>query len=118
MGSIFVDLSKFENLIFPKKLFDFESKFPFVGYKFSLEISVENPAGHIYPVQKILGNFITKIWNYRHFWPQRWEIDPFLRPHKSKKGQKGTEGVEKGTQKFSEKIVGTLPLWPPKRLAK
>jgi hypothetical protein len=36
-----VDLSNFENLIFPKKLFDFESKFPFVGEKSLTEISVK-----------------------------------------------------------------------------
>ena len=45
-------------------------------------------------------------------------MDLFLRPHESKKGKKSTKGVQKGTPKFSEKNLGTLPLWPPKRLAK
>ena len=29
----------------------------------------------------------------------------FLRPHKSKKGKKSTEGVQKGTQKFSDIFI-------------
>ena len=55
LGSKVVDLSDFENLNFPKKLFDFESKFPFVGSKFLLEISVENPHRPYIPCTKNLG---------------------------------------------------------------
>ena len=43
LKSMFVDFSNFENLNFQKKLIYFELKFPVVGSKFLLEISVKNP---------------------------------------------------------------------------
>ena len=55
LGSKFVDLSDFENLNFPKKLFDFDSKFPFVGSKFLFEICVENPHRPYIPCAKNCG---------------------------------------------------------------
>ena len=63
------------------------------------------------PCTKNLGEFFQTIWSYRHFLPQRCKFDLFLRPHKSKKDKKSTKGVQKGTQKFSETKVGTLPSW-------
>ena len=48
----FVNLSDFENLNFPKKLFDFESKFPFVGSKFFVRNFCRKSASAIYTLYK------------------------------------------------------------------
>ena len=55
MGATFVDLSNFENFVFPKNLFEFESKFPLVGSKLLIEISVKNPDRAYIPCTKHFG---------------------------------------------------------------
>ena len=72
----------------------------------------------MYPVEKILDNFFQKIGVIVIFDLRGGKMAFFLRPHKSKKGKKSTEGLQKGTQKFSDKNVGTLLVWTPKRLTK
>jgi len=42
----------------------------------------------------------------------------FFETPQIKKGKKSTKVVQKGTQKFPEKNLGTLLLWTPKRLEK
>ena len=105
-------LSNFENLIFPKNLFDFESKFPFWGQKFLTKMSVQNPK---YPVKKILDGVFTESLGLLSFLTASSKFDLFLRPLESKKEYRTGEGVLKN---FLEKNLCTLSLWMPKRLAK
>ena len=42
----------------------------------------------------------------------------FLRPHKSKKGKKSTKGMQKGTQKFSDKKREYFASLDPKAFGK
>ena len=90
-----------------------------MGSKFLLEIYVEKSASAIYTMYKKSWIIFVKKFRVIVIFDLRGgKLIPFLRPHKSKKGKKSTEGVEKGTQKFCPKNVGTLSVCAPKRLEK
>ena len=64
---------------FPKNLFDFKSKFPFVGQNVLAEISVENPDwAYLYPLQKILDDGFTENLELSLFLTSEMEIWPFF----------------------------------------
>ena len=110
---------RFWKFKFSQKIIWLWVKIPICGFKIFVRNFCQKSASAIYTLYKkswII--FCKKFGVIVIFDLKRWGNGLFLRPHKSKKGKKSTKGVQKGTQKVSDKNVDTLPLIGPKAFGK